>query len=441
MDRKPYMFHEIDTDEGFYFNKALGLPTVISKYREIETILTDLHYMACITIQIGHLSKVEYLYGSTIYTELLRFINDYLLKIRTEELRTEDIFVVDLFDVDTFIIFLSAPREHRTQLLRHLEAITERLRIHTEKKVFETFYPYLKEYARPSIGYALVINNPMVSNLRLITQLVSSAKKMGEFMTLKHDYSSRFNLQKIIIEENIHTVFQPIVSLPDLEIIGYEALSRGPEHSEFYTPQLLFVVASECGLSFELDRLCRKIALETIRHVETDRKIFVNTLTMTIHDPEFRGTYLKELLADLKIKPENVVFEVSERLAIDNYDLFRSALQDYKDIGIVQATDDIGTGYSDLERVMELNPGFMKIDISFVRGVDKSFIKQKIVASLVALARGLNSEIIAEGVETGEEYEKLVELGVPYAQGFLFGRPSPELVDKSFDFQHTAARS
>lgn len=421
-------------DSGFYYNADLGLPTIISKFPEVERILEELHYMACVTVQINHLSKIEYLYGSTIYTELLKTISGVLMHIRDEELRKEDIIVIDLFDVDSFIIFLSAPRKDHTQLLQHLEIIAERVRLPIEKKVFETFYPYLKQNARPSIGYALVLNNPMVNNLRLITQLINNAKKMGEFMAIKQDYHSKFNLQKIIIEQQINTVFQPIVAVDDLSILGYEALSRGPSNTEFCSPLLLFIIAAECGLSFELDRLCRKKALERVRNMKTNKKIFVNTLTMTIHDPEFRGAYLNDLLEDLKLKPENVVFEVSERLAIDNYDIFRVAMKDYKDIGIVQAHDDIGKGYSDLERVMELHPGFMKVDISFVRGVDKSFIKQEIVKSMVNLARGIDSEIIAEGVETREEFEKLRELGVTYAQGFLFGKPGEKLIEKIEEF-------
>ena len=426
--------HDLETNEGFYYNADLDLPTIISKYPEVENILNELQYMACITVQIGHLCKIEYLYGSVIYTKLLKEITEILMKIRDEELREEDIFVVDLFDVDTFIIFLSAPRKHRTRLLQHLEGIAERIRVNFEKKVFEISYPYLKENARPSIGYSLVIKNPMINSLRLITQLINSAKKMGEFMTMKQGYQSKFNLQKLIIEHKIRTVFQPIVSMKDCKVIGYEALSRGPKDSEFNSPKLLFIIAGECGLSFELDRLCRKKALERVRDMDTDKKIFINTLTMTIHDPEFRGTYLKELLEDLKLKPENVVFEVSERLAIDNYAVFRAAMKDYRDIGIVHAHDDIGKGYSDLERVMQLNPGFMKLDISFVRDVHKSFIKQEIVKSMVALAKGIGSDIIAEGIETKEEFEKIRELGVTYGQGFLFGKPVEELVEKAANF-------
>ncbi|ACL05099.1 diguanylate phosphodiesterase [Desulfatibacillum aliphaticivorans] len=424
----------VDIHEGFYYNRTLSLPTVIQEYEKVESILIDLQYMACITVQIEQLSKVEYLYGSNSYNYLLLQLTDILKDIKHKEFRGRDIFVVDLYDADTFVIFLSAPRDDRTQLVYHLEAISERIRRGLEKAVFDLLYPYLKEFVRPNIGYALEIQNPMVSNMRLIRQLVRNSKKMGEFIAAKRDYLSRYGLQKIIIEQDIRTVFQAIVDFNTLEVIGYEALSRGPENSEFASPTLMFLMASECGLSFELDRLCRRRALERVRTMCTDKKIFVNTLSMTIHDPEFRGLYLKELLEDLEIKPENVVFEISEKLAIDNYDLFRDAMRDYTDVGIVHAGDDMGTGYSDLERIMELTPGYMKVDISFVKDVHKSYLKQEIVKAMVNLGKSIGSHVIVEGVETKEEYEKLKEIGVPFGQGYLFDVPSRELSPVNLDW-------
>jgi len=413
--------------KDFYFNKNLELPTVIKEYRFLEQVLVEHQYLACITSQVAHLQKIEYLYGSDLYNKMLSRITNLLKELKTKDFREDDIFVVDLIELDTFVIFLSAPREKKTQLLDHLEIIAERVRVNLEQEIFHMFYPYLKEYCRPAIGYSLIIKNPMINNLRLIMQLINSSRQMGIFLSHKRDYMSKYLLQKIIIERKIYTVFQPIVDMNTLEIIGHEALSRGPADTEFDSPLLLFTFASECGLSFELDRLCRKKAFETVRQLKTDKKIFVNTLTMTIHDPEFRGVYLDELLKDIEVKPENVIFEVSEKMAIDNYDMFRAALKDYNDIGIVHASDDIGTGHSDLERIMELKPAFMKVDLSFVKDIDKSYIKQEIVKAMVLLAESIGSIIIAEGVETREEYEKLKELKVTYGQGFYFAMPEDSL--------------
>lgn len=410
--------------KDFYFNRYLEIPTVIKEYPEIERILTASRFIACITVQVAQLQKIEYQYGSLIYSDLLVKISDMLKTIKKNLFRGEDIFLVDLHDMDTFIIFLSPPRKNETKLLEHLDAIAEKTRLNVEKEIFTMLFPYLKNFERPAIGYSLVINNPMINNIRLIMQVLNNSIRMGRFMSDKQDYVSHYQLQKLIIEENITTVFQPIVDLRNLDVLGYETLTRGPEETEFSSPLLLFTLASRFGLSFELDSICRKKAFASVRNMSKDKKIFINTLTMTIHDPEFRGAYLKELLEDIKIKPENVVFEINEKLAIDNYDLFRTAMKDYHDIGIVHASDDVGAGFADLERIMELNPGFMKIDISMVRDIHKSFIKQEMVKAMVSLGKNLGSLIIAEGIETKEEFVKLRELDVSYGQGYLLGRPS-----------------
>jgi EAL domain-containing protein (putative c-di-GMP-specific phosphodiesterase class I)/GGDEF domain-containing protein len=428
--KNPLDYIDVSIYRDFYFNDNLQLPTIIKVYPHLEAVFKESQYLACITVQVSHLQKIEYQYGSDLYGQLLSRITDLLKNLKDNAFRTDDIFVVDLVELDTFVIFLGSPRDKETRILDHLESIAERARTHLEQEIFRMFYPYLKEYSRPAIGYGLIIKNPMISNMRLMMQLIHDSREMGTFLANKHEYNSRYTLQRIIIEKQINSVFQPIVNLETLEIIGYEALSRGPKDTEFASPLLLFTFAAECGLSFELDRLCRKSAFGAIKKLKTDKKIFINTLTMTIHDPEFRGVYLKELLEDLKIKPENVVFEVSEKMAIDNYDMFRSAMRDYTDIGIVHASDDIGTGHSDLERIMELNPGFMKIDLSFVKDIDKNYIKQEIVKAMVTLANNIGSMVIAEGVETREEYEKLKELKVEYGQGFLLAKPSEKLVDK-----------
>lgn len=433
MDKKKEHYISADIYKGFYYNKDLDTSTIIKEYGAIEAVLDQARFIACLTVQIPHLHRAEYQYGSHVYNNLLAQTNTILKELKNTLFRSDDILIVDLLEVDTFVLFLSPPRDENTMLLDHIEPMVERVRRQIEDEIFNLFYPYTKQYSKPAIGYALIINNPMVNNMRLIMNLVRQSKQMGAFLAEKQKYQSLYQLQKLILNQNIRTVFQAIVNVKTFEILGYEALSRGPVESEFSSPLLMFLLATEFGLTFELDSICRKTAFESARHIAPDTKIFVNTLPMTIHDPEFRGQYLKDLLCDLKIKPENVVFEVNEGLAIDNYDLFKGALKDYSDIGIVHASDDIGRGHADLERILELAPGFMKLDITMVRDIDQSYIKQQMVKAMISLAHGINSKIIAEGVERKEEYETLKELGVDYAQGYLFGRPSekPAPIDLS----------
>ena len=148
--------------KDFYFNKSLCLPTILKEYPKLEKVFVENQYLACITVQVAHLKKIEYQYGSDLYNKMLSRITELLKTLRDEGFRTDDIFVVDLVELDTFVIFLSAPRDKSTQILDHIENIAERVRIFLEQEIFRMFYPYLKEYSRPSIGYGLIIKNPMI---------------------------------------------------------------------------------------------------------------------------------------------------------------------------------------------------------------------------------------------------------------------------------------
>ena len=205
--RDPHNYIDVTVYKDFYFNKSLGLPTIIKEYQRLEDILTSNQYLACITAKVEHLQRIEYQYGSELYNRLLLKITDLLKGLKSNDFRSDDIFVVDMVELDTFVIFLSAPRENTTQLLDHLEDIADRVRISLEKATFRMFYPYLKEYCRPSIGYSLVIKNPMINNLRLLIQLIKSSQEMGLFLSNKRNFTSKYHLQKIIIENQITTVF------------------------------------------------------------------------------------------------------------------------------------------------------------------------------------------------------------------------------------------
>jgi GGDEF domain-containing protein len=208
MDSKkinPQNYIDVTVYKDFYFNKNLGLPTIIKEYERLENILVTNHYLACITAKVEHLKRIEYQYGSELYNRLLFKITDLLKNLKSHDFRSEDIFVVDMVELDTFVIFLSAPRENTTQLLDHLEDIADRVRISLEKAIFKIFYPYLREYCRPSIGYSLVIKNPMINNLRLLIQLIRDSREMGVFLSNKRDFTSKYHLQKIIIDRGPDT--------------------------------------------------------------------------------------------------------------------------------------------------------------------------------------------------------------------------------------------
>lgn len=114
---------------------------------------------------------------------------------------------------------------------------------------------------------------------------------------------------------------------------------------------------------FERDRLCRRKSFFNASALEKDRRLFINCLPATVHDPAFRGEALDALLLKTNLSPERVVMEISEKAAIENYTLFRSAADYYTDLGFAIAVDDTGSGHSSLETVVELKPKFLKLDI------------------------------------------------------------------------------
>jgi EAL domain-containing protein (putative c-di-GMP-specific phosphodiesterase class I) len=145
-----------------------------------------------------------------------------------------------------------------------------------------------------------------------------------------------------------------------------------------------------------------------------------------LYDPDFQGSNLIGLLDSLELAPNQVVFELTEKFAIENYSLFADAIHDFTQMGFAFAVDDIGAGHSGLEKIAHLSPQYLKFDMDLIRDIDTSFVRREIVTALKNLGEKMDSTIIAEGIERKEELETLVGLGVPYGQGYLLGRPEPK---------------
>ncbi|HET6232374.1 MAG TPA: EAL domain-containing protein, partial [Longimicrobiaceae bacterium] len=122
--------------------------------------------------------------------------------------------------------------------------------------------------------------------------------------------------------------------------------------------------------------------------------------------------------------PERVVIEITERTAITDYPKFQGYLKEFRDRGFRFAVDDAGSGYAGLGSIANLEPDFIKLDISLISDIDANFMKQNLVETMVSFANDHGIKVIAEGVEREEEYDAVRRLGVHLTQGFLFHRPS-----------------
>ena len=232
-------------------------------------------------------------------------------------------------------------------------------------------------------------------------------------------------LSKILTDECIRSVFQPIVSLEDGDIFGYEALSRITVPACEINIEALFELASREDKLWELEKLCRKKALDSAASKPESAMIFLNVDANIIHDDEFEAGFTAERLSECGIPAHNIIFEITEKTAIADMEVFLSSVRHYQRQHFKIAIDDFGSGYSGLNRVCSISPEYLKLDMNLIRGIDKDSVKKSAVASTADFCKQAGIKVIAEGIETEEELKTLIKLGIPYGQGYYLARPTP----------------
>ncbi|MBN1898218.1 MAG: EAL domain-containing protein [Spirochaetes bacterium] len=403
-----------------------SLPAYREKFEDIKRFLNHDGNLKVILINASNINKIEQEYGKTVYGQVLDSLSNIIASMKGILIRREDIITINHINGDQFFIFLSKYRQEKHFFQSgDLENVADRIQKFINDKIFMTVYSLLKKRPKINVGYAITIYNPLIQEERLIDKLIEDAKTMAQYKEFKAMMRNKEKLQELIIKQEIQTIYQPIVNITNCEIIGYEALSRGPKNTEYENPIVLFNIAEETGLLFELDSLCRKKAFTNAKGIKEGLKLFVNIIPNTIHDPEFKGKYLQAFLDDIKISPRRVVLEVSERQIIDNFNIFKKATQYYSDLGFAIAIDDTGTGYSNLQSLLQIRMQYIKIDISLIRNIDKDPLKQELVRALTQLGNSINARVIAEGIETKSELKTLLKLGIVIGQGFIFAKPAP----------------
>lgn len=236
-------------------------------------------------------------------------------------------------------------------------------------------------------------------------------------------------LESIIMNKDIKAVFQPIASLLDGNVVGYEALSRGPQGSILEKPNDLFPAAEQFNKVWELEFLCRSKAFDRAKDLANDKMLFINVDPKIIKDERFKKGATLDMLVEHQIDVSNIVFEITEKNSIDDYKTFRKVLEHYTSQGYKIAIDDTGSGYSGLKLLSEIRPQFIKIDMDLVRDIDKDVLKLALMKAFCEFALVTNMKVIAEGIETIDELNTLIHIGIPYGQGYFLQRPAAEFLE------------
>ncbi|MDR5866443.1 EAL and GGDEF domain-containing protein [Halomonas koreensis] len=231
-------------------------------------------------------------------------------------------------------------------------------------------------------------------------------------------------LDRILREEAITPLFQPIVDAGCQGIFGYEALARGPSDSALHSPLTLFDTARHTGRLVELDLLCRRLAIEAFAALDLPGRLFLNVMPTSLLEDDFREGLTRAFLDGVGLSPERVVIELTEHLPIHDYALMRQAVDHYRRMGFQVALDDLGAGYSSLRHWAELRPDFVKVDRHFVQDIDRDPGKCQFLNSLLEVSRSLGCRVIAEGIETAGEQRCLWGMNCALMQGYYFARPA-----------------
>lgn len=392
------------------------------RMHEVTTILMRDRNLSCLLVDLSRLYRVELDLGVAHHSEIYDHAAAVLDRLRGSVLEQADL-ICRTGDGDGYLVIL-APRGKRVDL--------DALSVIVERAVEEALQPMVSEIMREepriTVGSARVLGNSLLRPERLTARLISDAGDSARNLRERKAHRDRATLQDIILGEGLTSVYQPIVDLGTGDIFAYEALTRGPRGSQLESPMTLFAIADEVDLTVELDRACFRSALRNATTLEPVHRLFVNLLPMSFYDQAFIEVEIGNLLTATGLTPANIVFEITERLAIENFASFKRALSTYTAMGFGVAIDDVGTRHSNLETVMSLRPHFIKLSDVLVRGIARSTVKREMVRSLRHIAETIDAVMVAEGIEDLEDVVALRDLGIRYGQGYYMARPAPPFI-------------
>lgn len=231
------------------------------------------------------------------------------------------------------------------------------------------------------------------------------------------------DLRRAIMAGEIRPHYQPLVSIDDGQIVGFEILSRWhhPQHG-IIMPMVFIPAADERGLLSELTYRVLRQACMDARNWPEHVRLSLNLSPSQLKDPKLAARILA-ILAQTGISPSRIEIEVTENALITDVETTRAVLASLQSLGMSIALDDFGTGYSSLYQLRDLKFDKIKIDKSFVHELDHGQDNAAIVRAMIGLSKSLGLATTAEGIEDASQWESLSSWGCDFGQGYLFGKP------------------
>jgi sensor c-di-GMP phosphodiesterase-like protein len=251
----------------------------------------------------------------------------------------------------------------------------------------------------------------------LLSGLWAALVFAGMRSLLKRLDSTEFYIRHLCAMEDVHCFYQPIVSVEEGRVVGCEVLTRISRRAGYVMPDEFIPVLMKYGLQKWYDEMvCHRALQEIVRvpGLPAGFHVAINFFSHSI-DAQWIDDLSQGLDESIKLVIEVTEYQFSEGMLPDLLKLRRA--------GFLISIDDFGTGYSNLGMLGKISPNYLKIDKSFISSINDATVAASLVPEIVGIAKAIDCELIAEGVETHAQLEKIRALGIAYAQGYLFARP------------------
>ena len=401
--------------EQMLHDSLTGLPTLPVAIERSRQLFKERGELVVLYFNFVRYSKIEEIYGweklDSVLETTASAVRDFL---DDDDLGASRVMVSFTND-DDFIFFHVPASGVAAATESEITEMVTRLQTHVGGQIEVAHGEDIAALFDIYVGRAHLYYNPKIRLERLIYRGIREAANASRSLEQRERARRVADLRTSLRDRMVYVDYHPIVVASTREIFGYEALARGQMRT-LRSPEVMFDVAAEADLIWELSRLCRARALEGMNtRLGPGQLLFLNVDPHDFADPAFNEHEVAE--------PSRVVIEITERTAIKDYPKFRERLKAFRAMGYRFAVDDAGSGYAGLGSIANLEPDFIKLDISLINAIDTNFIKQNLVQTMVRFADDHNAMVIAEGVERAEEFKTVQELGVHLVQGFFLHRP------------------
>ena len=333
------------------------------------------------------------------------------------EIDKEDMIVLHDYYSDSLSLFMRI--DHNRYCISEIDVKMKKILREAESRIFQE-YPTVQ----PIFDTGFIFIDKSVDSVHgAVLKAHQQAFAMAEKRIQTEFNEMVYEMKRIIAQQNIKLLAQPIIDVATKEIRAWEMLTRGPEGTALESPLQLFSVARQTNMLYDLEMIVLRKTFDQITSTGCLDDIFINFTPITLGNSRFVRD-LKILMQSYdSIQPNQITLEITERDSIEGIDNFIYNIKVLRGMGMKIAVDDTGAGYASLNTISEIMPDVIKIDRSVIENIDKNSVKESMLKGLLLVAREAGSIVIAEGIENEHEASVLSRNKVELAQGYFYARP------------------